>query len=177
MNFDTLKKSMFLIGKSFEKFSAHKDTELLMMWFDVFKAEDDLLFQTAVKRLITTFEYQVPTIANLNHILAELKNTNQLTSGDVFDEITKAIRNFGSYRSQEAYESISPIAKATVDGLGGFKALCVSETLMADRSHALKIADKFIERDKKENLLTNSMKKEQLENNKRLLQLTEGIGD
>lgn len=161
MKFETLKKSMFLIGKSFEKFQAHKDTELLMMWFDVFEDEDDVLFATAVKKLITTFEYQVPTIANLNHALADIKNVEKIEAGDVYDEITNAIRVYGSYRVTEAIESMTPLAKQTVKGLGGFQQLCLSETLMVDRSHCLKIAQQYIERDKKDNLTTNSMKKEQ----------------
>ncbi len=177
MDRQTLLKSMYLIAKSFDKFKAHQDEELMSMWWDVFKNEDVMLFQTAVKKLITTFEYQVPTIANLNRALAEIKNVNNVEPGDIFNEITKAIRYFGSYRTQEGYDSLSPLAQKTVDGLGGFKNLCTSETLMVDRSHALKIAQTHIERSASENLLTNSMKKEQLEARDRVLQLTEGIGN
>jgi len=176
MTKQTLMKSMYLIAKSFEKFQAHKDEELLLMWYDVFKDEDELVFQTAVKRLITTFQYQVPTIANLNHILAELKNVKKIEPGDVYDEINKAIRYYGFYRLEEGFNSLSPLAQQTVNAIGGFRNVCLSDNVMADRAHALKVAKSFIDREEKENLLTNSMKKEQLENKDRMLKLTEGIG-
>jgi len=176
MTKQTLMKSMYLIAKSFEKFQAHKDEELMLMWWDVFKGEDEMVFQTAVKRLITTFQYQVPTIANLNHILSELKNVKKIEPGDVYDEINKAIRYYGFYRLEEGFNSLSPIAQSTVNAIGGFRNVCLSDNIMADRAHALKIAKNYIEREAKENLLTNSMKREQLEVKERMKQLTDGIG-
>lgn len=173
----TLVKAMYLISKSYPKFQAHQDPELIGMWYDVFKDEDELVFQTAIKRLITTFEYQAPNIANINKVLAELKDVNKIEAGDVFNEITKAVRSYGFYRLEEGYNSLSQIAKDTVDALGGFRTVCLSETVMVDRSHALKIAQTYIDRSKSENLLTNSMKKEQLEAKEKIKQLTQGIGN
>lgn len=174
---ETLLKSMYLIAKSFPKFEAHKDKELLMMWYDVFKDEDEILFQTAVKKLIVTFQYQSPTIANLNHVIAELKDFKKVEPGDIYDEINKVIRKYGYYRLEEGYNSLSDLSKKTVDALGGLRTICLSETIMVDRSHALKVAQSYIDRQKTENLLPNSIKKEQLDVKERLLQLTGGIGD
>lgn len=177
MNKKNLIRCLTVISVQYEKFKVLENEMLFEIWLDAFKDEDDEIFELAVKKLLHTYEYNNPTIANLNHILAELKNVNMIEPGDVYNEITKAIRYYGSYRTQEAYESLSELAKHTVDGLGGFKMLCASETIMVDRSHALKIAQSFINRESKNNLLTNSMKKEQLEVKDKLLQLTEGIGN
>lgn len=174
MKRNTLMKCLLLIATEYDKFKVHNNAASIEFWYETFKDEDDDLFKEAVKRVVTSCEF-VPKIANINKMLAELKNSKQITSADIFDEITKAIRYYGSYRSEEAYNSLSEVTKATVNGLGGFKTLCHSETFMIDRAHALKIADSYLERDRKELLITNSMKKEQLENKNRMLELTNNI--
>lgn len=176
MTKQTLLKSMYLLGKAFPQFKDHEDKELLIMWNDLFKDEDELLFQSAVKKLIATFQYQKPTMGNLNAILADMKDVERLDPGDIHDEIIKVIRKFGSYRVDEAYESLSPVARKTVDNLGGLKTLCLSETLMVDRAHCLQVAQANIDRRKQDLLNTNSMKKEQIENKKKVLELVEKIG-
>ncbi len=163
MNKKHFVKCLTVISVQYEKFKVLDNEMLFGIWLDAFKDEDERTFEVAVKTLLHTFEYTNPTIANLNHILAELKNTKKIEPGDIYEEITTAIRKFGSYRIIEALESLSPTAQKTVKGLGGFQQLCLSETFMVDRAHCLKVAQNYIERDNKENLLTNSMKKEHLE--------------
>ena len=177
MNRKNFIKCLTVLSVQYEKFKVLENEMLFEIWFDAFKDEDDYTFELAIKKLLQTYQYNNPTVANLNYILADLKTVQKVEPGDIYNEITKAIRMFGYYRTQEAYESLSNLAKKTVDGMGGMKTLCTSETLMVDRSHALKIAQSYIDRGYEANLLTNSMKKEQLENNQRILQLTEGIGN
>lgn len=174
MNKQTLVKGMFLLAKTFKDFKAHEDKSTIDIWFDVFQGEDDILFESAIKICIVTFEYSNPKISNINRILTDIKNPNKQLPGDIYDEIMMLIRNKGSRGSAK---SLTEISQKVAKGMGGIQTIALSTNQDYDRSQILKMAEQYLSRETDDLLLTNSMKKEQLENQKRLLQLTEGIGN
>jgi len=176
MRKETLIKCVLLIAAQYEKFKVHENKPLIDMWFDMFKDEDDLLFEEAIKNVMLNCEF-TPKPKNIADALFDLKNIDAVEPGEVWDEINKNMRSFGIYKTSEGYEALSDIAKKVVNGMGGYRVLCLSESGDFDRTQALKMAKGFIDRKNKDLRLTNSMKKEQLENKQRLLQLTEGIGN
>ena len=173
MDRKNLIKCLAVLAAQYEKFKVLENKMLFDIWFDAFKDEDKMLFEIAVKNLLHTFEYGNPTIANLNHVLADLKNANNPTSGDIYQEIMDHIR-YNSCNS--SIESLSDSAKEVIKHMGGLKRIGLSESIDYDRTQMLKLAEKTIERSSKDALLTNSMKKEQIENKERMLQLTNNIG-
>ncbi|MDA8227165.1 MAG: hypothetical protein M0T74_05570 [Desulfitobacterium hafniense] len=46
---------------------------------------------------------------------------------EAYDQVLRAIRNFGVHRVEQALESLSPINRAALNALGGFKAFCLNE--------------------------------------------------
>jgi len=171
MTKETLIKSMFLLAKSFKDFQAHQDKATVDIWYDVFKEEDDLLFQSAIKVCIVTFEYSNPKISNINKFLADVKNPNKQDPGDIYEEIQNAIRY------QKNVNDLTCITQKVIKGMGGLNRLGLSTSQDFDRTQILKMATTYLERHTEELLLTNTLKKEQLENKSRILQLTEKIGN
>jgi len=171
MTKETLIKGMFLLSKSFKDFKAHEDKTTVGIWYDVFKEEDDRLFESAIKVCIVAFEYSNPKISNINKFLSDIKNPNKLEPGDVYDEIMKAIRH------RTPTKDLAEATQKTIKGMGGMTAIGLSTSPDFLRTQILKMAESYLKRETEDRLLTNSLKKEQLENKQRLLKLTNNIGD
>jgi hypothetical protein len=59
-------------------------------------------------------------------VAAEITNPKIPTAGEAYEEVLKAIRNFGGYRESEAMQSMSPLTQKAVKAVG-WKSLCYSE--------------------------------------------------
>lgn len=170
MTKETLIKSMILLSKTFKDFKAHEDKQTIAIWFEVFKDEDDILFQSAIKVCIISYQYSDPKISNINKYLSDLKNGDKMLPGDVYEEIQNAIR----YRKNVS--ELSSITQQVIKGMGGMTRLGMSTNQDFDRTQILKMAETYIERDADDKLLTNSLKREQLANKEKLKMLSNKIG-
>lgn len=98
----------------------------LAIWYSQFKNEDFNMMFRAVNNIIKTSRY-VPTIAD---ILYEIKKIEMpdltLSYEDEFENVRKAIRKYGIYKSQELMESLKPKTAETVRRIG-LQRLCECE--------------------------------------------------
>ena len=76
-----------------------------------------------------------PSIADIRDSMAEIQNGGPADDwGEAWDQAMTAIRRFGSYDEDGALASLPPLTRETVRRLG-YKSLCWSENLVADRAN------------------------------------------
>ena len=79
-----------------------------------------------------------PAAAELRQMAFNLQVVvnDELTAGDAWAMVSKAFGSHGYVRGMP--DHFPPLVKRTVDAMGGWKALCMSQNGMVDRAHFLK---------------------------------------
>jgi hypothetical protein len=89
----------------------------------------DLSFDAAKNALIRVMSTSkfFPTVAEIRE--AVMINTSPVlpTAAEGYEEVLRAIGNFGSWREQAALDSLSPLVRRTTEVIG-FKQICLSES-------------------------------------------------
>lgn len=131
----------------------------------------------AVNKVIATSEWP-PTIADIRKAVYETQQGKIKEAGEAWGEVTKAIRAYGYMREQEALESMSEETRTAVVYMG-WKTICNSEDLMADRAHFLKIYDTVKQREMEKNQVPVAIRAKiakNIEMNKPIKELTKSKG-
>jgi hypothetical protein len=129
------------------------------IFYDLLKDLEYPVLETAVKKHIVTSEFP-PTIAELRKLATEIKNPSlQVTAADAWGEVTKAIRYFGWYRSEEALASMSEGARKIAQYIG-WQNICEAENLDVLRGQFFKMYGQVETREKTEALLPEGLKKD-----------------
>ena len=81
-------------------------------------------FKEAVKRIIETKSF-MPTIAEIKKTIAEIKMSDVPSAEDEWQEVLMAVRRYGSYREQEALDSLKPYTAYIVKHIG-FMNICMA---------------------------------------------------
>lgn len=106
--------------------------ESIALWYEELK---DLTYEqlvTALRRHVATSKWS-PTIAELREQCVEIEiPVNDW--GVAWEELQRAIHNWGWTREKEAMESMSKLTRETVKRLG-YQTLCESQDGMADRAN------------------------------------------
>lgn len=74
-----------------------------------------------------------------------------------WEQVMKAIRTYGLYNADKAMQALDPISRQCVERLG-FRNICMSENIAADRANFRIIFESLIERKKKDSLLPQPLK-------------------
>ena len=98
-----------------------------------------------------------PSIADIREMASGITQGDLPDWGDAWEEVCKAIRRYGSYRSEEALESLSPLTRKATQRIG-FTNLCLSENQSADRANFRMIYEQMAEREKNDAKLPRSLK-------------------
>ena len=108
-------KIMKILSSSYNKDFTSDD---LQIWFLQFKNEDFENTYKAVNNLIRKSKF-MPSIADILHEIKLLENPDLLLNSDEeFDNVRKAIRRYGSYRTKELMESLKPKTAEVVRRIG-----------------------------------------------------------
>lgn len=106
--------------------------ESIALWYEEL---NDLTYEqitTALRRHVATSKWS-PTIAELREQCVEIEIPVD-DWGVAWEELQRAIRNWGWSREEEAYASMSDLTRQTVRRLG-YQYLCESQDQMADRAN------------------------------------------
>ena len=108
--------------------STNPSPEKTQVYWD---ALNDLDFEVAMvgaKRIIATLENPfLPMPAVFRNSALEATGKETLPWPDAYDQVLKAISNFGVHRTEQAMNSLTPINQAAMRALGGFQAFCANE--------------------------------------------------
>jgi hypothetical protein len=123
--------------------------ESMELWYTQL---NDLSYEVAVKVLnvwVTTEKWS-PSIAEIREKALELTCVSASNNwADGWEQILKAIRYYGRYREDEALESMDETTRNVAKRLG-FRNLCDSENIIADRAQFRNIYEQVAERQKKQ---------------------------
>jgi uncharacterized coiled-coil DUF342 family protein len=81
--------------------------------------------EDALIRVLATAKF-FPTIAEIREAAVINTQPRLETAGEAYEKVLKAIRWYGSYREQEALESLEPMIRKATKAIG-WKPLCLSE--------------------------------------------------
>lgn len=90
-----------------------------------------------------------PTIADIREMTSTVTQGEIPDWGQAWDSVCRAIRTYGSYGVQQAMESFDELTYKAVQRLG-FRNLCMSENVTADRANFRMIYEQLAERKRKE---------------------------
>lgn len=115
-----------------------------------------------------------PSIADIREMASTVAHGELPNWGDAWQEVLRAISQYGSYRPVEAMDSLSPLTKKAIKRIG-FVNLCMSENISADRANFRMIYEQLADREKKEAQLSVPLKTliAQMQNESMLLEAKE----
>ena len=98
-----------------------------------------------------------PSIADIRQLATELVNGATKDWGDGWEQVEKAIRRYGTYREAEALEDMDDLTRQAVKRLG-FKNLCLSDNMQADRANFRMLYDQITNRQNQNNQLPEKIR-------------------
>lgn len=143
------------------------DADSVKIWFQMLGDLDYRTASAGIQKYILTNKFP-PTIADIREICADVQNGEIEDWGDGWEKVLKAIRYFGSYRETEALETLDDLTRQCVVRLG-FRNLCLSENITADRANFRIMYENLAERQKKASQIPVA-----LSNSIEALRLTDG---
>lgn len=132
------------------------------LWYQQLKDIDYRVLELAVNKWASTQKWS-PSIADLRETVAEFitqENDTPDNWSNAWERVIKAIGQFGIYRVDEALNYIgeySQIARESTERLG-FKQICLSDNIAADRARFSEIYKSLSDRQFKKNTLSLDMK-------------------
>lgn len=100
----------------------------------------DLSYEVVEKAIfihISQSKY-APTITEIRRHAIEVMNRQLASANTAWDEVRRAIGNFGIYRANEAIQSLSPLTARVVKAIG-FSEICETQNLSVVRGQFIKL--------------------------------------
>lgn len=142
----TLTRVMAILGAAYPEREIQVETVEVysLMLADIL---DDVLVLAAETH--TASSKWFPKVSELREaaFAIQAKASGLLLPEEAWEEIMQKVRADGYYGTPEFSH---PLIQRSVDGLGGWKTLCASETGMADRAHFLRIYTGLMQRHKED---------------------------
>lgn len=138
----TIKQVMIILSAAYPRFTVTADTG--RVYADLLADIDDDLLIAATKQHATSSKW-FPSVAELRQAAFNIraKSRGIPSPAEAWGEVMREVRRVGSWGTPEFS---TPLIADTVDGLGGWAALCASDNNVADRAHFLKIYGSLLER-------------------------------
>lgn len=118
--------------------------ESMEMWYRELADIPYPVAEAALRKYVATNKFS-PTIADIREMAATVENGDKPLWSDGWDQVLRAVRKYGSYRPVEAMESMDEITREAVRRLG-YKELCMSENIMAERAQFRMIFEQIVDR-------------------------------
>ena len=121
------------------------DQDAFNMWFALIGDLPYDVCNVSVQKYMLTNKFP-PTVAEIREMAAGVVNGEQMTWGESWEQVKKAIRRYGMYNKAEALASLDPLTRKCVESMG-FTELCLSENEMADRAHYQRVFENYARRE------------------------------
>lgn len=133
------------------------NSQAMELWYAQLKDIPYDAAEAGLNKWVSTEKWP-PTIADIRSMYVSVMSGDYPTAGEEWENVMKAIRTYGSYKPAEALASLNKITAQTVNQIGGFKALCFSENIVADRANFYKVYDINVVRAKQDALISPQLK-------------------
>lgn len=142
MTADEFAKGMTFLGLAYNK---EFDEEQVKVWFTFFYDTQYDDFRKAVSRIVSRSKF-MPSIAEIKDEIVTMTNpVMQLSANEEWEQVTRAIRNYGYYDPENAVKSLNPYTANIVRMMGGFQRLCMSEDGDWTRKNFIRLFDELTE--------------------------------
>lgn len=131
------------------------DADAFNVWFGLLGDLDYAVLNAAIQKYMLTNKFP-PTIAGLREIATTISTGAIPDWGEGWEQVLQAIRKFGSYRETEALATMDELTRTCVKRIG-FRNICLSENIAADRANFRMIYEQIADRTKKESALPISL--------------------
>lgn len=121
------------------------NSQALELWYRELQDIPAKVAEAALRKWVATNKWS-PSIAELRETAAEVQNGEIPDWGEGWEQVLTAIRRFGSYREREALDSLDPMTRTCVQRLG-FRNICMSENISADRANFRMMYESLAERE------------------------------
>lgn len=130
--------------------------QAMELWFRELQDIPYQVAEAALRQWVSTNKWS-PSIAEIRETASTVQSGSIPDWGDGWEQVIMAIRKYGSYRIPEAMESFDPITRQCVERLG-FRNICMSENIAADRANFRMIFEQLAERKQKEQQMALPLK-------------------
>ena len=121
------------------------DAEAIQIWYELLKDLDYATANIAIQKHMVSSKYP-PTIADIREQATEVSYGQAPLWSDGWEQVLRAMRLYGSYRLQEALDSMDDLTRKAVERLG-FKELCMSENIAVDRANFRMVFEQLANRE------------------------------
>lgn len=130
--------------------------QAMQLWFNQLNDIPYDVAEVTLNKWVATNKWS-PSIADIREQATDITQGAAKDWGDAWQEVIKAISYYGSYREDEAVESLDETTRRVVKRLG-FRNLCMSEEIQVDRANFRMIYEQQQERDKQDAQLPPRLK-------------------
>jgi hypothetical protein len=132
------------------------DAESIKIWFSLLKDIPYEVLNVAIQKYMMTNKF-APTIADLRELASEVTQGQISDWGDGWEQVLRAIREFGMYDVRAALNSMDDITRKCVERLG-FREICMSTNIAVDRANFRMLYETLANRQKEDAKLSISIK-------------------
>lgn len=132
--------------------------EATELWFRQLEDLDYKVCETAINKWVAVNSWP-PKIADIRKTAFEVVKGDAIEWSESWEQVQRAIRYYGMYREVEAMLSLDDVTKQVVRRLG-FKHLCLSDNLTADRANFRDIWVEVNARQQQNNLLPVNLRQQ-----------------
>ena len=119
--------------------------QAMELWYRQLQDIPCQLAEMALNKWVATNKWP-PSIAEIREQASAIKNGEKQLWSDGWEEVLRAISKYGMYGETEALQSMSELTRKAVNRLG-FKSICISENIMADRANFRMIFEQLSDRE------------------------------
>lgn len=119
--------------------------QAMELWFREIQDIPIDIAEAALRKWVATNKWS-PSIAEIRETAANVKNGEIPDWGEGWEQVLTAIRKYGSYREREALDTLDPMTRTCVQRLG-FRNICMSENIAADRANFRMMYETMSERE------------------------------
>jgi len=146
-----------ILTDTFKDFEANDSK--FAIWYELLGDLDFKIVKIAVEKLIIQSPY-VPAISDIRKQVVEIMHPS-IDATEAYGEVRRAIKEYGYDYAPEAFGSMSPLTRKVCEYIG-WQNICLSEEPSVIRGQFLKMYEQLREREQKEMLLPEGLKKEML---------------
>lgn len=107
----------------------------MSLWHECFRDIDFKVLRTAVIKHVMTVKWP-PTIAEIREAVAEIMSPQlDKSAEEAWSDVIQAVRRYGSYNEDKAMASFDELTRKSVQAIGGFREVCISEEIGVERAH------------------------------------------
>lgn len=120
--------------------------QAMELWYRELQDIPYAVAEAALRKWVSTQKWS-PSIAEIRELTSSIQHGDLPDWGEGWHQVQNAIRRYGFYNAKAALDSLDPLTRQCVERLG-FRELCMSENITADRANFRMVYETLAKREK-----------------------------